>query len=81
MALERLLHHPETRAVVLAEASVMQDVAVAAGHGSAAVRAAARACVALLVEVDRQKEGEGGGGGELGGKSGDGSLFFCLQVD
>lgn len=67
VALERLLHHGETRAALLAEPAVMEDVAAAVGHGHAAVRATARACVALLIEADRQDAEESTfGGGESG---------------
>lgn len=58
-AFERLLHHDETRAALMAEASVLDDVAAAVGHENEAVRAAAQACVALVMEVDRQQQAEG----------------------
>lgn len=63
VAWARLLHHGETRAALMAEAAILDDVAAAAGHANAAVRAAARACVGLMMEVD----GWAGGGGELVG--------------
>jgi hypothetical protein len=63
VAFERLLRHEETRAsllLLLADPAVVEDLAAAVGYaGNAAVRAAARACVALLVEADRRAE-EGG---------------------
>lgn len=69
VALERLLHHGETRASLLGEVAIMEDVAAAVGHGNAAVRTAARACVALLVEADRRQDSDGalGGACEYGG--------------
>lgn len=61
--MERLLHHMQTCSSILAEPAMVEDLAVAVGDGNAAVRAAARACVALLIEADRHAQADGSLGG------------------
>lgn len=71
VAWERLLHHAGTRAALMAEAAILEAVAVAVGNMNAAVRAAARACVGLVIEVDRQRQEQEQGPTESGSTGGE----------
>lgn len=75
VAWERLLHHAGTRAALMAEAAILEAVAAAVGHRNAAVRAAARACVGLVVEVDRLRQEQEQGLTESGSTGGELSVW------